>query len=105
MDPPCKLSPAVANHCRTRASPDLLLLKILAIEPLHAWAIGRRLKRNYVFIFVVILIAWITKIFLHAKVTIVDWPTFRWSRWLKVPRKASQVITTSGRWSRSRRTI
>jgi len=29
-------------------------------------ALGRRLKRNYVFIFLIILVAWITKIFLHA---------------------------------------
>ena len=39
-------------------------------------AVGRRLKRNYVFIFVVILIAWVTKIFLHAQMPIVDWQTF-----------------------------
>lgn len=52
---------------------DLLIpsFKISAFE-----AIGRRLKRNYVFIFVVILIAWITKIFLHADVPIVGWQTF-----------------------------
>ncbi len=30
-------------------------------------AVGRRLKRNYIFIFMVILAAWITKIFLHSK--------------------------------------
>src|SRR6476469_4054494 len=29
-------------------------------------AIGRRLKRNYVFIFILIMVAWGTKIFLHA---------------------------------------
>src|SRR4029078_3134594 len=29
-------------------------------------AIGRRMKRNYMFIFILILIAWLTKIFLHA---------------------------------------
>ena len=29
-------------------------------------AIGRRLKRNYVFIFILIMVAWVTKIFLHA---------------------------------------
>src|SRR5688572_6690091 len=58
---------------RKLLSEDLLIpsFKISAFE-----AIGRRLKRNYVFIFVVILIAWITKIFLHAKTQIVDWPTF-----------------------------
>jgi uncharacterized membrane protein len=42
---------------------DLILpcFKITKLE-----AIGRRLKRNYVFIFILILVAWITKIFLHA---------------------------------------
>ena len=42
---------------------DLILpsFKISAFE-----AVGRRLKRNYVFIFVLIIVAWITKIFLHA---------------------------------------
>ena len=29
-------------------------------------AIGRRLKRNYIFIFILIMVAWVTKIFLHA---------------------------------------
>ncbi|MGI8436801.1 MAG: DUF2270 domain-containing protein, partial [Chthoniobacterales bacterium] len=29
-------------------------------------AVGRRLKRNYVFIFILIMVAWVTKIFLHA---------------------------------------
>ena len=42
---------------------DLLLpsFKISRFE-----AIGRRLKRNYAFIFLIIMVAWITKIFLHA---------------------------------------
>jgi uncharacterized membrane protein len=42
---------------------DLILpcFKITKLE-----AIGRRLKRNYMFIFILILVAWITKIFLHA---------------------------------------
>ena len=42
---------------------DLILprFKITKLE-----AVGRRLKRNYVFIFVLIMVAWITKIFLHA---------------------------------------
>src|SRR5256886_11217797 len=42
---------------------DLILpcFKISRLE-----AIGRRLKRNYVFIFILILVAWVTKIFLHA---------------------------------------
>ena len=43
---------------------DLLLpsFKISRFE-----ALGRRLKRNYVFIFVIVLVAWVTKIFLHAE--------------------------------------
>ena len=42
---------------------DLILpcFKITKLE-----AIGRRMKRNYMFIFILILIAWLTKIFLHA---------------------------------------
>ena len=42
---------------------DLILpsFKITRLE-----AIGRRLKRNYVFIFILIMVAWVTKIFLHA---------------------------------------
>ena len=42
---------------------DLLLpsFKISVLE-----AVGRRLKRNYIFIFSIILVAWITKIILHA---------------------------------------
>ena len=39
-------------------------------------ALGRRLKRNYVFIFIIILVAWITKIFLHAKPAIDSWLAF-----------------------------
>jgi uncharacterized membrane protein len=41
-----------------------LILPCFKIGKLEA--IGRRLKRNYVFIFILILVAWITKIFLHA---------------------------------------
>ena len=42
---------------------DLILpcFKITKLE-----AVGRRLKRNYAFIFILIMVAWITKIFLHA---------------------------------------
>ena len=52
---------------------DLLLpsFKISAFE-----AVGRRLKRNYVFIFLIILLAWITKIFLHAKPPINSFGSF-----------------------------
>ena len=43
---------------------DLILprFKISKLE-----AVGRRLKRNYVFIFILIMVAWVTKIFLHAR--------------------------------------
>jgi uncharacterized membrane protein len=43
---------------------DLILpsFKISMLE-----AVGRRLKRNYVFIFLLIMIAWVMKIFLHAR--------------------------------------
>ena len=48
---------------------DLILpsFKISKLE-----AVGRRLKRNYVFIFILIMVAWITKIFLHASEPITD---------------------------------
>jgi uncharacterized membrane protein len=39
-------------------------------------AVGRRLKRNYVFIFLIILVAWVTKIFLHAKTPITSFASF-----------------------------
>jgi uncharacterized membrane protein len=39
-------------------------------------AIGRRLKRNYVFIFILILVAWVTKIFLHAPMAMNSVPGF-----------------------------
>jgi uncharacterized membrane protein len=41
-----------------------LILPCFKISKLEA--VGRRLKRNYMFIFILILVAWITKIFLHA---------------------------------------
>ena len=52
---------------------DLLLpsFKISAFE-----AVGRRLKRNYIFIFLIILTAWITKIFLHAQPPIDSFASF-----------------------------
>jgi uncharacterized membrane protein len=39
-------------------------------------AVGRRLKRNYVFIFILIMIAWVMKIFLHATEPIESVPAF-----------------------------
>src|SRR5205809_5216212 len=52
---------------------DLILpsFKITKLE-----AIGRRLKRNYMFIFILILVAWLTKIFLHATAPINDVVSF-----------------------------
>lgn len=52
---------------------DLLLpsFKISKFE-----ALGRRLKRNYVYLFLLILGAWLAKIFLHAPSPIVSWGTF-----------------------------
>ena len=39
-------------------------------------AIGRRLKRNYIFIFVLIMVAWVTKIFLHAPMAMDGFTSF-----------------------------
>ncbi len=52
---------------------DLILpcFKITKLE-----AVGRRMKRNYMFIFILILIAWLTKIFLHASAPITDVVSF-----------------------------
>jgi len=52
---------------------DLILpsFKISMLE-----AVGRRLKRNYVFIFLLIMIAWIMKIFLHASEPIESFGAF-----------------------------
>ena len=52
---------------------DLILpsFKISRLE-----AVGRRLKRNYIFIFILIMVAWVTKIFLHASMTLDGLPAF-----------------------------
>jgi uncharacterized membrane protein len=52
---------------------DLLLpaFKISMFE-----ALGRRLRRNYAFIFLIICVAWITKVFLHPSSPIESWSTF-----------------------------
>jgi len=54
-------------------SEDLILpcFKISRLE-----AIGRRLKRNYIFIFILIMVAWVTKIFLHAPMAMNDVRSF-----------------------------
>jgi len=51
-----------------------LILPCFKISKLEA--IGRRLKRNYVFIFILIMIAWVTKIFLHAPMAMDGIPAF-----------------------------
>ena len=51
-----------------------LILPCFKISKLEA--VGRRLKRNYMFIFILILIAWLTKIFLHASAPINDFVSF-----------------------------
>ena len=51
-----------------------LILPCFKISKLEA--VGRRLKRNYVFIFILILVAWITKIFLHAPKAMEGIPDF-----------------------------
>ena len=52
---------------------DLILpsFKITMLE-----AVGRRLKRNYVFIFLLIIIAWVMKLFLHASEPIESFGAF-----------------------------
>jgi len=51
-----------------------LILPCFKISKLEA--VGRRLKRNYIFIFILILMAWLTKIFLHAGAPINDFFSF-----------------------------
>jgi len=51
-----------------------LILPCFKISKLEA--VGRRLKRNYVFLFILIMVAWITKIFLHAGAPIAGFPAF-----------------------------
>jgi uncharacterized membrane protein len=52
---------------------DLILpsFKISKLE-----AVGRRLKRNYIYIFILIMVAWVMKIFLHARPPIDSVSTF-----------------------------
>jgi uncharacterized membrane protein len=51
-----------------------LILPCFKISKLEA--VGRRLKRNYVFIFILIMVAWVTKIFLHAPMAMDSVPSF-----------------------------
>ncbi|MEK0447486.1 MAG: hypothetical protein RLZZ399_2807 [Verrucomicrobiota bacterium] len=39
-------------------------------------ALGRRLKRNYIYLFTLILSAWVTKVFLHAPLEVRSWSDF-----------------------------
>lgn len=66
-------APMLEGDWRKLLAEDLLVpgFKISRFE-----ALGRRLKRNYVFIFITIFVAWITKIFLHAQPRITSWHTF-----------------------------
>ena len=66
---------------------DLILpsFKITKLE-----AVGRRMKRNYMFIFILILIAWLTKIFLHASEPINDVVSFYHA--LRIGHIASWVV-------------
>ncbi len=64
---------ALEGDWRKLLAEDLLLprFKMSKFE-----AFGRRLKRNYVFIYIIILFAWVTKIFLHAQPPIDGWASF-----------------------------
>ena len=66
-------TPGLEGDWRKLLAEDLLLpgFKMSAFE-----ALGRRLKRNYVFIYIIILVAWLTKIFLHAQPPVRNWSTF-----------------------------
>lgn len=66
-------APMLQGEWRKLLCEDLIIpsFKISAFQ-----AVGRRLKRNYVFIFMIILAAWVTKIFLHSKETINSWSRF-----------------------------
>ena len=63
----------LAGEWQKLVAEDLILprFKISRFE-----AIGRRLKRNYIFIFLLILTAWLTKIWIHAKIPITSFATF-----------------------------
>jgi uncharacterized membrane protein len=61
------------GNWRQQLAEDLIIpsFKISAFE-----AVGRRMKRNYVFIFIVILAAWVTKVMIHAPRPINSFRTF-----------------------------
>ncbi len=51
-----------------------LVLPCFKISKLEA--LGRRMKRNYVFIYAVILLAWLGKVFMHATPKVTDFASF-----------------------------
>jgi uncharacterized membrane protein len=78
---------------------DLILpsFKITAFE-----AVGRRLKRNYVFIFAIIMLAWAVKIFMHAETPITSLESFYHAfaaghlpAWLNVGIFASTILAVT----------
>ncbi|MBU3666256.1 MAG: DUF2270 domain-containing protein [Chthoniobacterales bacterium] len=58
-------NPALLGGDWQRLVCEDLILPSFKISKLEA--VGRRLKRNYIFIIAVILVAWMTKLFMHAK--------------------------------------
>jgi len=66
-------TPMLEGDWRDLLCEDLLIpsYKISALE-----AVGRRLKRNYIWLYGVILVAWVEKIFLHAEPKIASWAAF-----------------------------
>ena len=62
-----------------------------------------RLKRNYSFIFIIILVAWVTKIFMHAKAPIKGFGSFYdalavggFPKWLVATIFAGTLLTVIG---------
>jgi uncharacterized membrane protein len=51
-----------------------LVLPCFKISKLEA--VGRRMKRNYVFIYAIIVVAWLGKVFMHAEPEVTSWGTF-----------------------------
>lgn len=67
-------NPALLSGEWERLVSEDLILPSFKISKLEA--VGRRLKRNYVFIIAVILVAWMTKLFMHAKPPVDSWSAF-----------------------------
>ena len=65
------------NHLEGRWREDLCEDLLIPTFKITRWeALGRRLKRNYVFIIAVILVSWTVKIFMHAKEPITSLSSF-----------------------------